>query len=211
MSKLKKFNEQFEEIVEKSVKEIETKTSAEVVVTISRQSDSYIDTFFKGGFCFLGAMLLFLLYSPIYFPEILVPFYIIFSFLSGGFLVFFFPPLKRVFISSQRRELLVSRAASAFFLDNGLVETRERTACLLYFSVIEHKFKLVADIGIKKAIPTDQWNSIETEIKTLFSKEGWTPESIIQSIKTLETPFAKFLPPAQNNIDEISNETRRDN
>jgi len=87
---MKKFDRFFEEKLEQTIADIEEQTSVEVVVAIAPSSDSYIDAYFKGGLIMLFVMLFFLLYSPVHFPEYLIPVDLAVAFLLGALLVWLF-------------------------------------------------------------------------------------------------------------------------
>lgn len=205
---MKKFDKAFEEKLEQVIENIEEKTSVEVVVAITPGSDSYIDAFLKGGLLFLIIMMLFLLYSPVFFSEILVPLDLAAAFAVGAFIVRVFPPVKRLLVSNKRKERYVNAAANTFFRENHLDETIDRTAFLVYLSVFEKKCKLIADKGISTALPAGERQEIEGFLHRKFSR-GVLPETILEVLPTVIRPFSEYLPPAEDNIDELPNRLRR--
>jgi len=205
---MNKFDEAFEDKLEKTIEEIEEKTSVEIVVTITPSADSYVDTYLKSGLALLAVMLLFLWYAPIDFPPELVPVDLAGSFILGVIAVWLLPPLKRLLIWEKRKERYVNRAANAYFRENGLTRTIERTAFLLYISVLERKCKLIGDDGVMSAVPAGEWKEIEAKFQTELSKQ-MRPGTILELLPMVIEPFAKYLPPAEDNIDELSNRLRR--
>lgn len=205
---MKKFDKTFEEDLEKAIADMEEKTSVEVVVAITPSSDSYVDTYFKGGLLALIVMLLFLLYSPVSFSEAFVPLDLAGAFAVGALVVWLFPPIKRLLVSNQRKEGYVKAGANTYFLENKLDETMERTAFLVYISVFEKKCRLIADKGILAALPAGVWKEIEISFQKQFSK-GILPETILEILPKVTRPFSEYLPPAEDNIDELSNRLRR--
>jgi uncharacterized membrane protein len=205
---MKKFNNSFEKKLEQEIAAIEEKTSVEVIVAITPDSDSYIDTYLKGGILSSILVLLFLLYAPLYFSEALVAIDMLAAFAAGALIVGLFPPIKRLLASSKRKERYVKRAANSFFRENELTETLERTAFLVYISVFEKKCSLIGDRGIIDAVPAGELKEIENNFRKLFDS-GLPPQRILEALPTLTQPFSKYLPPAEDNIDEISNRLRR--
>ncbi len=205
---MKKFDRTFEEKLEQTIADIEEKTSVEVVVAIAPSSDPYIDAYFKGGAILMFVILLFVLYSPVYFPEYLIPVDLVVAFGLGALLVKLFKPLKRLLVSEKRKEQYVRTAANAYFRENGLVETIDRTAFLAYISATERKCELIADKGILNALPAREWQSIVEAFKKGFENE-LLPKTILDLLPLVTKPFSKFLPPAEDNIDELSNRLRR--
>lgn len=206
--KTKKFDKTFEDKLVKVIADIEEKTSVEVVVAISPNSDSYVDTYYKGGLLALIVMLLFLLYSPVFFSEISVPVDMAGAFAVGALMVRFFPPLKRRMISDKRKERYADAGANSYFWENKLYETIGRTAFLVYISVFEKKCRLIADKGILAALPAGVWKEMEIRFQKQFSKTV-LPQTILEILPTVTQPFSEYLPPAEDNIDELSNRLRR--
>ena len=206
--KMKKFDKRFEENLEKTIADIEKKTSVEVVVAITPNSDSYVDTYYKGGLLALIVMLLFLLYSPVFFSETYVPVDLAGAFVVGASIVRLFPPLKRRIISDKRKERYVNASANSYFWENKLYETIGRTTFLVYISVFEKKCRLVADKGILAALPAGVWKEIEISFQKQFSKTV-LPQTILEILPGVTQPFSEYLPPAEDNIDELSNRLRR--
>ncbi|MFC2156166.1 hypothetical protein ACFLRB_06740, partial [Acidobacteriota bacterium] len=149
-----------------------------------------------------------LLYAPVYFSEALIPLDMIAAFIAGALIVRLFPPVKRLLAANKRKECVVNRAANSFFRENELTETNERSAFLVYISVFEKKCKLIADRGIINAVPAGEMQEIENSFKEIFSG-GLLPQRIPDVLPVLTRPFSEYLPPAENNIDEISNRLRR--
>jgi uncharacterized membrane protein len=206
--KMKKFDKTFEEDLEKTIADIEEKTSVEVVVAIAPNSDSYVDAYFKGGLLALIVMLLFLLYSPVFFSETFVPVDLAGAFGVGASIVWLFPPIKRRLVSDKRKERYVNAGANSYFLENKLDETIERTAFLVYISVFEKKCRLIADKGILAVLPAGIWKEIEISFQKQFSKTV-LPQTILEILPGVTQPFSEYLPPAEDNIDELSNRLRR--
>jgi uncharacterized membrane protein len=208
IQKMQKFDKTFEENLEKTIADIEEKTSVEVVVAITPNSDSYVDAYFKGGLLALIVMLLFLLYSPIFFSETFVPIDLAGAFGVGVLIVWLFPPLKRLMISDKRKEGYVKAGANSYFMENKLDETIERTAFLVYISVFEKKCRLIADKGILAVLPAGIWKEIELSFQNQFAKTV-LPQTILEILPRVTQPFSEYLPPAEDNIDELSNRLRR--
>lgn len=206
--KMKKFDKMFEEDLENAIADMEEKTSVEVVVAITPNSDPYVDTYFKSGLLALMVMLLFLLYSPVSFSEAFVPLDLAGAFAVGALVVWLFPPIKRLLVSNQRKEGYVNAGANSYFLENKLDETMERTAFLVYISVFERKCRLIADKGILAALPAGVWKEIEISFQKQFSK-GVLPQTILEILPRVTRPFSEYLPPAEDNIDELANRLRR--
>ncbi len=208
---INKFDKTFENKLEKTIEAIELDTSVEVVAAVTPSCDSYCDAYYKGGLIFMTVMLGAVLYAPINFPEHLIPIDLGVAFALGVLLVWLFRPLKRLLISRKRREACVTTAANAYFRQNGLSETIERSAFLVYVSTFEKAVRIIGDSGIRSNVPDGEWREIVASFDDIFSGPQLAPQAILNALPTAAPPFSKYMPPAENNIDELSNRLRRDN
>ncbi len=206
---MKRFDNQFEDELEQAIAAVEEKTSAEVVVAITPSSDAYVDTYLKGGIVLSFITLLYLLYAPLYFSEIFVPIIIAVSFSLGALIVRFFPPIKALLISKKRKLHHVNREAHAYFLEKELTETMDRTAFLVYISLLEKKCQLIPDKGVESAIPSGEWQELQSHFQQLFIAKNPLPQAIIETLSRMVPYFSEYLPPAKDNIDELPNRLRR--
>jgi len=206
---MKRFDKEFEDKLEQTIGAVEEKTSAEVVVAITPSSDAYVDTYFKGGIVLSFITLLYLLYAPLYFSEIFVPIIIAVTFSLGALIVHFFPPIKALLISSKRKLHHVHREAYAYFLEKELTETMDRTALLVYISLLEKKCQLIPDKGVESAIPLGEWQELQSHFQQLFTGKKPLPQAIIETLSQMVAYFSEYLPPAKDNIDELSNRLRK--
>jgi putative membrane protein len=206
---MKRFDNQFEDELEQAIAAVEEKTSAEVVVAIAPSSDAYVDAYLKGGIVLSFITLLYLLYAPLYFSEIFVPIIIAVSFSLGALIVRFFPPIKALLISKKRKLHHVNREAHAYFLEKELTETMDRTAFLVYISLLEKKCQLIPDKGVESAIPSGEWQELQSHFQQLFTAKKPLPQAIIETLSRMVPYFSEYLPPAENNIDELPNRLRR--
>jgi putative membrane protein len=206
---MKRFDKEFEDKLEQTIGAVEEKTSAEVVVAIAPSSDAYVDTYFKGGLVLSFITLLYLLYAPLYFSEIFVPIIIAVTFALGALIVHFFPPIKALLISSKRKRHHVHREAYAYFLEKELTETMDRTALLVYISLLEKKCQLIPDKGVESAIPLGEWQELQSHFQQLFTGKKPLPQAIIETLSQVVAYFSEYLPPLEDNIDELPNRLRK--
>ena len=95
-------------------------------------------------------------------------------------------------------------------MENRLDETIERTALLVYVSVLERRCRLVADKGVMEALPAGVWKEIENQFRGMFTYPGvLLPQAILEILPALTRPLSEYLPPAEDNIDELCNRLRR--
>jgi putative membrane protein len=168
-----------------------------------------VDTYLKGGLVLSFIILLYLLYAPLYFSEIFVPIIIAVSFFVGALIVRFFPPIKALLISNKRKLHHVNREAHAYFLEKELTETMDRTAFLVYISLLEKKCELIPDKGVESAIPLGEWQELQSHFQQLFTAKKPVPQAIIETLSQMVPYFSQYLPPAEDNMDELPNRLRR--
>ena len=91
------FQEATKSAVTSAVKDIEAKTSAEVVVSVRAQSDAYRDVDILAGFALAMFTLAFLIYAPMAFDENLMPLETLVAFVVGSLAVSKIGALKQKF------------------------------------------------------------------------------------------------------------------
>ncbi len=208
---MKTFDKTFEEKIADTIEAIEEETEVEVVVSISRRSDSYTDAYWKGGVITMTAMLLFCVYYPVTFSDLLLPLDLAAAFALGALAVRIFPWFKRLLISNKRLQRAVHRAADTYFLENDLTETIGRTSFLVYISLFEEKSRLVADKGITDTLPPARWRELEIPFHEIFSSGKPFPQAILDALDSVTPTFAEFLPAEDEPPQPVPIQARRRN
>src|SRR5215216_1789822 len=129
--------------VAEAVREIETETSAEVVVAVRPSSGNYRHADFLFGFliAFVGLLLFLFHPRPIALEGFAIEFPLLF--VVGTLVSAAIPPLRRLFVRRRTRDENVRTHARACFVDLGISRTRDRTGLLVYVSVFERAVVLV--------------------------------------------------------------------
>lgn len=138
--------------VKRVIAELETQSSAEVVVAVRPSSGDYRHIDYAVGFAAAFASLLVFIFHPRAMRSDVFPIEQALVFVLGAAVSRLLPPLRRVLSSRKRLDENVERAARAAFVELGVSRTRERTGILVYLSMLERDVRVVADIGVPEDV-----------------------------------------------------------
>jgi len=169
------------------VKEIERTTDAELVIVVRARSGNYAHADYLLGLLLAFVTLLFLLFSPFTFHEYWVPIDVVLAFAVGSFISSRSNGLRRLFSREKIRSGAVRTAAAAMFYDAGIANTNAGMGVLIYLSLLERKLELIADRGVLKKVPSQDWNRELFELHQV----GKEPEPV--SFKSAVQRFGKLL------------------
>jgi putative membrane protein len=195
-------NDTVKENLVQAVKEIETKSSAEIVALIKTRSGTYNDIALWTGFATLFIVFTFLMFSPFDFNVYLIYILSILAFFVGyakvrifDFLCFFFTPKKRL---AHNAEVY----ARAVFQKGGIRHTTAKTGVLFYMSKFEKQVMILADRGVQNTIPAEEWEKINTSFKNIFVTKN-PEEKFIEELKNCASVFAQYLPIQPDDVNEL--------
>ncbi len=191
--------------VERAVREAEKRTSGEIVPMVVARSDEY-----TGVRALAAALLAFgssvVLLSLSFDPVLWLPPVQIAAFVAVYWLAARSWVLRRLLPPSVRAHS-VDRAARLAFLEEGIIETRDRTGILIYVSLLEHRVEVLADRGIHERVPEGTWDGIvKTILEGIRRKEA--EEGLIQAIRACGEILAAQFPPRHDDTDELANRLR---
>ncbi len=101
----------------------------------------------------------------------------------------------------------VARAAALVFHHQGLVETRDRTAILIYVSLLEHRVVVLADRGIHARVDAGIWDDVVARVISGIRAER-AEEGLAEGIRICGEILAERFPARADDTDELSNEPR---
>jgi len=183
------------------VKEIESKTDAELVIVIRGVSANYrhADYLFGGVLAFIG--LLVLLFAPVDFHVYWVPIDFVVMFVLGALLCSRSKTLRRLFTSEKFRKAAVRTSAAAMFYEAGIANTNAEMGILVYLGLLERRLELIADRGILTGVPPLEWNQILFQLK----QAGSNPDvpSLMQGLRDLGALLAEHIPATGENPNEL--------
>jgi putative membrane protein len=188
MGKNFKFSEEQKSKIEKAVKNLEARTSGEMVPYIVPGSDSYIEGTLYAIISFLcigiiliiGASLLWLLPAGVTIIQILI--FLLILMVVGFILTYFFPAFRIQMVSNNTIEQRVMQRAEEAFLEREIFNTKKRIGILLFISVLERKVLILSDAGINKHVDNSEWQHIVDDV-IKYIKINNTDEGIVSAIE----------------------------
>lgn len=197
-----RFDENARKALTACVREIETRTDAELVLAIRARSDSYrhADYLFGALLAFVG--LVFLIFSPYTFHPNWVLIEVVLFFVLGAFVSSRSNTLRRLFTSKKFQADKVRTRAAAMFYEAGIANTRMETGILVYVSLLERRLEVLADRGVLKAVPALEWNE---ELFELHEAARLGNAKLLEAaLHNLSKLLALHLPPTGDNPNELA-------
>lgn len=189
-----------------SVAEAEKVTAAEIVIVIRSCSGNYRDVDYLAGAVLALLGLVLAIFAPFHVNEHWLPLELIGLFVLGAF-ASARTPLRRWLTSAGRRNRQVAEAAAFSFVEEGVMHTEGRTGVLLYWSQLERRVHVLADIGIHAAVPAGEWNRILFEAQTAARNAHPVP-LLLNTVTHLGAVLSRHLPPSAGDRDELPNTPR---
>ena len=188
------------------IKEIERSTDAELVIVVRARSANYRHADYL--FCFIVALvvLIFLIFSPFPFPEFLVPIDVALAFTIGTVISWKSNFIRRLFSREKFRRAAVRTAAAAMFYEAGIANTNSEMGVLIYLSLMEKRLELIADRGILKKVPPQEWNLKVFELHQVG--EHPDPKAFQKKIEEFGALLAAHVPPTGENPNELPDKPR---
>ena len=185
-----------------AVRDVESRSCAELVLEIHARAGSYAHADARFGALLAFLSLLAILFLPITFPvgAILID-AVVFYFL-GHFICSRSSSVRHLMTTARERELAVRTKAGALFYERGMANTAGETGLLLFVSLLERRMELVADRGLLRLVPPDEWNRLHAELR---ASRDVSPDSVIAFIQRLRAMLHLCAPVIGENPDELSN------
>jgi putative membrane protein len=142
----------------RSVKHVEARTSAEVVVAVRRRSGDYRVPAYHFGLFLGGAVVLYLLVAPQVFTIGDIALDGALGFGVGLALAFNVSALLRLLAGERSLAKAVAEAARVTFYDLGISRTLGRNGLLVFVSTFEQRALVLADIGIDVTALGPEWD-----------------------------------------------------
>lgn len=185
----------------KCVNQIEINTDAELVIVVRARSGNYAHADYLVGLLLAFVVLNFLLFSPFTFHQYWVPVDVALVFALGVFLSSRSNYLRRLFSRERFRSQSVRTAAAAMFYEAGIANTTAEMGVLIYLSLLERRLELIADRGVLKSVPAQEWNNELSELH----EAGKSPEphQFLSAIERFGKLLAIHLPSTGENPNEL--------
>ena len=191
--------------VEDLVREVEAKSSAEIVITVKPFSGSYsaADLIFGSIVALVGLCLY--VDAPIEFTDDLAPPSITLLFFAAFACSARVPASRRLFTPKRIRATNTRAAAREAFVDQNIACTRDRTGILIYMSTFEQRAEVVVDIGIIRRENDGQLAAAIAKIQNVIT-QGKNLETFEQAVREFGQWLADSLPPRIDDTNELADE-----
>jgi putative membrane protein len=199
-----KLSDSASKALESMVGELESGSSAEIVVAVAKQSGSYGDLELAIPVLTSWAVMLLLLLSPFVFPDWSLLPGVILAFLGGLGLARL--PVVRSKLPTQRQRRQVQEAARATFVGEHVSATKDRTGILVYLSLRENEVEILADYGVQAVIPDAEWNTVLDRVRK--AKPAERIQVLTASLLTKADLLSQRLPRSEDDRDELPNAPR---
>lgn len=170
MSLQNRFSQQDLDRIRNAVKQAESKISGEIVPVFVEHSASYTIASYRAGLFFSAIAFLVIIIIDTYFPPYAVydPFWIfvlvVGAGIAGAVLAKYVDTIKRLFLQRSYLDQATARKAQGVFLAEEVFNTRLRTGIMIFISFFEHKVMVLADTGISKVVPQQEWDTLVQSI-----------------------------------------------
>jgi len=174
-------NSQYRRRVAETIKEVESRTDAELVTVLAREADNYlyISTLWAAFLALLLAPLVQFLPWWLEYEQAFALQWILFIALA---VLFRWRPLTMRLVPKKVKYWRAANLARRQFLQQELHSTRERLGLLVFVAEAEHYVELLADRGLAEQITDGNWQEIvENFIREI--KRGKTGEAFVHCIE----------------------------
>ncbi len=199
---MNRFNETFRTKLFETIELIENNSLVEMVVIIKPQSGRYRDIPVWCGIIFSFLLYTFFMFSSVEFGVYMIYGMTILSFFLIYGLVSVISIFKAMFIKRKRKTRNVEINARAIFQKGGVRFTEDRIGTLVYISLFEKLVFILPDRGAENAIPVDEWKEIKLDFQSIFDSKD-VPAELINKLNKWQPVFAKYIPPVENDINEL--------
>lgn len=196
------FNAEAARRIGDAVRELESRSAAELVVEIRSRSGSYAHADGRFAAALSIVSLAVILFMPWVVPPITVLLDPIAFYLLGTGIARWSPALRRLFTTRRERQQAVRTHAAALFHERGIGNTSAATGLLLYVSLLERRMEVLADRGLLRQVNANDWNGAMAE---LHRERPIHPDDVIAAVRTLGAILERDVPAGDENVDELSN------
>ncbi len=184
-----------------AVREVESRSCAELVLEIQSRSGSYAHADARFGALLAFISLAAVLGLPVSFPPYALIIDTVAFFFIGLAISKRSKNVRRLMTSNRERVDAVRARAAALFFERGLANTSEETGLLLFVSLLEQRAELLADRGLLRLVPPEEWNAVRASI---HSTRQFAPDDVIAIVQRLGAILHVCAPASGENLDELT-------
>lgn len=184
-----------------AVRELESRSAAELVVEIRARSGSYAHADARFAALLALVSLAVIVYMPVTVPPVTVLLDPVAFYALGVVIARRSTVVRRLFTTRRERLGAVRTHAASLFHDRGIANTSGETGLLLYVSLLERRMEVLADRGLLRAVQASDWNAA---LATVYASRTIDPDAVIDAIRALGAVLERDLPATAENADELS-------
>lgn len=193
-----------------AVKNVEKKTSAEIVPVIAENSSHYplASVYAATALSLPAAIALTFYIAPLFYFSaynlwvFIALFSLVFMFFKGTIANSIF--LTRFFLDPREADAEVKEAAITSFYKNGLYKTADKNGVLIYISLLERRVWILADEDAHKKIEQEFWDGCVAAIITGIKQKQFVP-ALCGTIETIGQRLEAVFPHKHDDVDELRN------
>lgn len=190
-----------------AVKDIESVSAIELVVTLSPRAfpasvPTLATTLAAGTISLIVYCLFFTTATAATVAANTLFFAAVVALLTGSL-----PPLQRLLVPAKRLQSAALAAAQAEFVRQGIHCTVNRTGLLLYLSAFERQALLLADSGVLKTIPAREMEQLERAAAAIFAGRD-TASRLTVFFELLRQIAGRYLPRDGDDRNELADGLR---
>ncbi len=206
---MKQFNDDFKSKLYEITEDIENNSLVEIVTIIKAKSGFYRDISLWAASVSMFLVSSWLMFSKFEINVYLIYLITIFTFIITYFLTEIIKPWKRFLINKKRLKRNTEIYGRAIFQKGGIRFTNEKTGVLIYVSVFEKQVFVLPDRGAFTAVPDEEWQNINENFQSIFNQNN-TADAFLAEIKKCKKIFAEYIPPVENDINELPDDLEVD-
>lgn len=184
--------EQEAQQVAEAIGKVEAETDAELVTVLAKQADdyNYIPTLWAALIALLSPGVV--MFTPFWLDitEIMLVQLIVFLVMAALMRV---PIVMRRIIPRGVKEWRAANLARRQFLESNLHHTAGETGVMIFVSETEHYVEIIADRGISKFVPDEEWQDIVNQF-TASVRRGNTLEGFLTAVDRCGQLLIKYVP-----------------
>jgi putative membrane protein len=185
-----------------AIETAERRTSGEIVAVVAADSSTYMHI----PFMWAALIALLIPWPFIHFTWMTV--HVIWLIQLVVFVVtlaiLMYRPLRFALVPASTKRLRAHRRAVEQFLTQNLHTTDGRTGVLLFVSVAERYVEVLADAGIHKKVPQNEWQGI-VDILTRAIGEGRAADGFVAAVEAIGARLAQHFPPGSADNSRLPN------
>lgn len=105
----------------------------------------------------------------------------------------------------KERSLTLYEYALKTFYELGMDKTKEKSGVLLFLSLSERAFQIVADEGIHKKVSEKYWNDLAASLSSHFKEKNFC-HGICAIVKEIGGTLSREFPRNANDTNELTND-----